>query len=321
MSMQKRLSILLLVQVVIAAVIFWQTSQDNYDFEDQPLLPFSTAEIEKLVISDDEETSATLEKINGIWVLPEKQGVAINADKISELVEKFKTLELTWPVATTTGSHERFEVAENKFQRKLVFMKGEQQLGILYLGSSPGFRKVHIRRDGEDAVFAVELNTYDIPAVAKDWLDLGMLALESVNKISAGDFALSKTGDLWSFAPPSDVSLAVEQSKASSMASAIGSLRVLGVADEFPTNIVYTLDVSSDAGSYKFSLATNEGTYYIKRDDLHVGFTISESTFSALSGSTLQNLVVKPEETEDEKDSSEDTTADESGTDKEGVTE
>ena len=321
MSMQKRLSILLLAQVVIAAVIFWQASQDNYDFEDQPLLPFSTAEIEKLVISDDEETSATLEKVNGIWVLPEKQSVAINADKISELVEKFKTLELTWPVATTTGSHERFEVAENKFQRKLVFMKGEQQLGILYLGSSPGFRKVHIRRDGEDAVFSVELNTYDIPAVAKDWLDLGMLAVESVNKISAGDFALSKTGDSWSFAPPSDVSLSVEQNKASSLASAIGSLRVLGVADEFPTNLAYTLDVSSDSGSHKFSLATNDGTYYIKRDDLNVGFTISESTFSALSGSTLENLAAKLEETEEEKDSSEGAASDESSADKEGATE
>jgi len=84
-------------------------------------------------------------------------------------LKRLPGLKTGWPVATTSGSHERFDVADGKFQRKLQFYRGDRLAGELLIGSTPGFKKSHVRKPGDTAVYAAEINQFDWPAKPAGW--------------------------------------------------------------------------------------------------------------------------------------------------------
>ena len=53
----------------------------------------------------------------------------------------------------------------------------------MLLGTSPGFRKVHVRRPNEKEIYTVNLNTYDMPVADTEWLDKALLSAKDVRRI------------------------------------------------------------------------------------------------------------------------------------------
>ncbi|PQJ49936.1 hypothetical protein BTO12_19200 [Vibrio splendidus] len=73
----------------------------------------------------------------------------------------------------------------------------------LYVGTSPGFKRSHIRQEEDDDVYALEFSAYKASTKDSDWLDKSLLALPSVKRIKGENFELIKEDDTrnWSGAP------------------------------------------------------------------------------------------------------------------------
>ena len=71
---------------------------------------------------------------------------------MDSVVERFARAAGSWPVANTASTRERFEVTEENHQRHIVAKAGDDTVADIYLGTSPGYRKTHARRTGEDEI-------------------------------------------------------------------------------------------------------------------------------------------------------------------------
>ena len=98
-----------------------------------------------------------------------------------------KVADLTkgWPVATSSSAADRFKVGAEKFERRLTFFEDNQEVGTLFIGSSPSFRKVNARVSGEDEIYNIPFNSYEASAKPEDWVDKNFLKLASENIVRA----------------------------------------------------------------------------------------------------------------------------------------
>ena len=121
---------------------------------------------------EDEALSVELVRNEESWQLDD--GKPANEEKIGNLVEKLAELDSGWPVATTTSTFDRFEVTESNFQKHVQLMdETGELLDEFYMGTSPGFQRVHVRKDGP--VFAVALSSYELGEKPSAWLDKELL--------------------------------------------------------------------------------------------------------------------------------------------------
>ncbi|MFA0039029.1 DUF4340 domain-containing protein [Vibrio chagasii] len=83
-----------------------------------------------------------------------------------------------------------------------LYSKGGK-VNELYVGTSPGFKRSHIRQEEDDDVYALEFSAYKASTKDSDWLDKSLLALPSVKRIKGENFELIKEDDTrnWSGAP------------------------------------------------------------------------------------------------------------------------
>ena len=201
---------ILILQILITTGIFWNRQSQPQANPQQPLLSFELQRLDKVVFSDSENT-VTLIKFGDQWLLPELQKLPVSDSQITGLLGKLQHMKTGWPVATTSASHERFEVEEGKFQRRIQLYQGDILADELFVGTSPGFRKTHIRKLGDDAIYTAELDSYEVPVKNNGWLDKSLLASTAIDSIKGPDYALRKTDDQWTLATTS--SQAEEKSK------------------------------------------------------------------------------------------------------------
>jgi len=194
-SSLKVLAALLIVQLVLW--VFLQSTGTGQTEESPALLEASLFEGDglHLKIDDAEGNNATLEKLDEGWQLA--SGLPADAKKADELVAKLTGLTLGWPASTSADSHQRFEVADDNFQRKLEVISNEGA-STLYFGTSPGYLQAHARGDG-DSVYAVKLANHEMPALSDDWLDKSLLqSTGEVSGVTWGEsLSVSKEPNGW----------------------------------------------------------------------------------------------------------------------------
>lgn len=190
------LSVLLIVQ--LAAAVAVNLGVDEYGaFEaEEKLLAWGDKAVDGLLIQDG-ENRVILGRRDGRWVLPDSGDFPADQKAVIGLLDKLAALEKGWPVATTGSAARRFKVDEEEFERKLTLLSGEERLTELYVGTSPGFRKVHVRPAGEDPVYSVTFNSWEANATADDWIDKQVLSLgeNEVVRVEMPDFALQREGE------------------------------------------------------------------------------------------------------------------------------
>lgn len=280
------------LQLVIALAAYLWNGNSSGDFTSEPLISFEPAQLDKLIVSDG-DNEVVLSKTGEQWQLG-STGLPVAEDKLDRLLEKLEGLQTAWPVATTSASHDRFEVSDNKVRRKISLYQGDKALAELYVGTSPGFKKSHVRVDGQDEVYALEFNTYDAPATTKEWLDKSLLTVKSVTKIKGKGYTLSKEGEPWLIDPVRE-GREINTDNVDKLVEAVGAFKILDVANSAPefTEDKQTEIQVDNGSSYSIFLMEEDAKYYVKRTGFDQTFTLSKYEYERLAKPNLESLTTE----------------------------
>ena len=299
-KLQKWLSGLLAIQLLLAAGLLWDSYRDQQGSEPQALLAINAEQIDRIQISDG-DNSVSLQQSGQQWLLPD-DNLPATETKVSSTLDSLAAVSFVWPVSTSDSSHQRFEVEDDNFQRDVKLYSGDQLVAHLLVGTSPGFRKVHVRRAEDNAVYAVNLNSFDFPATAADWLDTALLTIDDANLISGADYTIKKVGDAWQFDLDAnlgeDSAPAVNADKAQQLVTALGNFRVQDKADVVPSGEPVVLEVTSANEKKRLEFFQQDDKYYLRRDDRDMIFTINKYDFERLAEIRREDLQAVPAEPE-----------------------
>lgn len=294
------LSVLLTVQ--FGLVILINMSSNSYGaFEPkQKLLAFDPNTVDGLRIESDEK-SVELSKKDGEWLLPESDEFPANQSAVKGLLDKLAALLKGWPVATTSSAARHFKVADGEFERKLTLMLDSKEIATLYVGTSPGFRKVHVRPEGEDEVYSVAFNTWEANAKPDDWIDKEILKLDekTVQRVEMPGIVLQREGDALKLAGLKE-SEETNEKETKSLLSKLAGLRIkslLGTeakAEYLQDKPSLEIKLTQDNGKeliYRFSKPEVGNYYVLKRSDLAPYFKVAEFEVSPFKDEARDKLV------------------------------
>ena len=184
---------LLAVQIIVIGIVF--ALQFRTPEEPSLFLDFDPVAVDRMTVVSNEET-IELQKHADAWEL--QDGLPADHDKVADLIEKMADLKAGWPVATSQSTAERFEVTEDSFQKHVMLHSGEDVVADFYLGTSPGYQRVHARIDGP--VYSVKLSNYEFGSKASSWLNKQLLRPEGrLSRIErVGGFVLTHGDEGWS---------------------------------------------------------------------------------------------------------------------------
>lgn len=196
------LGMLLFVQLALIAVLMLPKQTSLTEQATAKWFSVDEQAIDKIIIEASDESPLTLVKKADGWVLPEHFDFPVGKAQFGAFMQKLQGLKEGRPIATTSDAAKRFKVTADSYERKLRFFQGENVVETLYLGASPGFRQVYARKDGQDAVHTVEINTFDAPVKAVDWYDYDVLkiATDKISAIEAAGVSLMFKENQWSAA-------------------------------------------------------------------------------------------------------------------------
>lgn len=297
------LAALLAAQLLLIAVVYWPGSPDAA-IDRAPLLPDGLAKADQWRIEDGDDNSVVLKREGEKWLLPELGNLPANSDKVNRTLGKLADTNEGWPVASSDAARERFEVDEDSFQRRLSADTSGEELVTLLLGTSPGFRNVHVRNSTQQAIYSIPFNTYEVPAKADGWLDSSLLQIEEPTAISGADYQLSKSGEEWQSADDRQV----DSDGIKSLLDALAYLQVNGIADSdaearlADLDATMTLSVSDANGSYALSLYEVDESRYVRSDQYSQLFKVSSYDFDRFTDAEIEELFVSDEPAPEESD-------------------
>ena len=294
------LSGLLAVQFTLTAAVNL-TSEDYEAFQaEEKVLSFDEKKVDGLRIEDGTD-SVSLKKQEGKWLLPESDDFPANQSSIERLLGNLATLKKGWPVTKTRSAVRRFKVDEKQFERKLVLLSGDEAQATLYVGTSPGFRKVYVRPANEDGVYAVKFNSWEAGAKADEWIDKDVLTLEESDlvRVEIPGVALQ-----WEDGKPQVGELGekeqTNEKESRSLLSKLTKLRIqsllgTGAKPEYQKDeSVLEVKITRKGGeilNYRFSKSKDASYYVLKRSDLDHYFKVAEYTVKPIKETTREKLV------------------------------
>ncbi len=241
------------------------------------LLDIQADAVSGFSITDAEGNTVKLSRGESGWRLGEHPA---DDGKVTAAIESLASGAASWPVATSVSSQERFEVTADVFQRRVRFNSGDDLLAELYLGTSPGFRRVHARRDGEDAVYSIDYVLSDLPMTQSDWLDKNLFQTDTVTSVEL------PTGQVLSRNESGDWFVNGEATDAAAMGrylNRIMDLSVLGLFEPASSEDAVVLGepavvrVEDAQGSHELSFSFNEADdeYVLSSDRLPGQFIVA----------------------------------------------
>lgn len=193
--MGRTIKLLLLLLILQAGVVVWvNLPGDDAGVVEagKPLLSLGAAGADTVTIEQPGEPRLRMTRKGDGWVLPGHGDFPVSPARFEQFEEKLLTVKRSWPVGKTLAAAKRLKVVLDHFERRIRFLQGADVLGDLFLGSSPGFRKVHARLDGDDHTYAIDFNAFDAPVDADRWYDTEVLkmAVDAIVRIDMGAYAL-----------------------------------------------------------------------------------------------------------------------------------
>lgn len=255
------LGIFLAAQLILVLVV-WGLGQQEVEAP-QSFLSFDSATIDKLSISDG-ETSVELVRNGDEWKFGDE--VPASKSKVEDVLKKLGDMSAGWPVGATGSAAERFEVTDDRFQRRLVAKAGEVAVADIYLGTSPSFRKVHARHVEGGPVYSIDFSNYEVGVAASDWLDKGLFRPQgSIAGLERkGRFVATKQNGTWSSGGDD-----LNQSEVNKLAARFEGLSVTEPSDfRLPADpwIQYSLDDEEGTQILSIYRVNDENKYAITSD-------------------------------------------------------
>jgi hypothetical protein len=280
------LLIVLMIQCGIVAAVFWpeQTSQDQHTRKAFAAFPVNA--IDELRIGDEFDNDAVLIRSGKHWLLPDLENLPANATKVDALLQNLTTSSGNWPVADSPAARQRFQVADYYYQKRLTLLSGGEKLGTIFLGTSPGFRKVHARNDKQNAIYSITLSSSEASAVNDAWLDPRLLQVRAPLRIDTDLYNLYFENGRWRSATAGTP----DEKELNALITALNNLQVEGIANE---DLQRELSVAEDdlviriqslAGVVTLELVTLNGEHFIHSSEFPLFFTCSAYDFDRLTG-------------------------------------
>lgn len=294
------LSGVLAAQLVLAMVLYL-TGEDYATFQtEDKLLSFDRQAVNGLRIEDGTD-SLELKKQQGKWLLPEIDDFPASQPDVKRLLDTLAALEKGWPVARTRGAAQRFAVDKERFERKLILLSDDGTRATLYVGSSPGFRKIYVRPDEANEIFTVDFNSREASAKLEDWIDTDILTLDpsSVQRLEMPGILLQRQDGQLQLMNLNEK----QQTNAAASSGLLGTITGLRIQSLLGTDIepeyrqdkpVLELSVTTEGGGvldYRFSKPQDARYYILKRSDLDFFFEVAEHTVNPLREATREKLL------------------------------
>jgi hypothetical protein len=200
-----------------------------------------------------------------------------DSNKIDGVITSLLEGSATWPVATSASSQERFEVTAESHQRRLAVESEGETVAEIFLGTSPGFRRVHARSSAGDAVYSIDFAVHEVPVDEDEWLDKKLLQTEEISEVTLSDggkLLREADGDGWlvdgTAADPEAVSRLIDR---------LEGLSVLGLHDGEPaepgeSRVIALVDAE---GSHRLTLSHDEAEdeYVLTTDRFPGAFNVA----------------------------------------------
>ena len=260
---------LLLVQILLVGLVSLGSGGGQGG---GPFLTFEADAVTAMSIGGAEGERVSLSRSDDGWRVA---GLPADQTKIQGVIDSLLEGSVTWPVATSASSQERFEVTSDKFQRRLTFSAGEDPLAELYLGSSPGFRRIHARSGDSDDVFSIDFAVHEVPVNPDDWLDKKLLHADGVSAVALdGSWRLEKADDAWLLDGKATDDEAVRR-----LVERIEGLTVLGLygGDGSGLGETRSLEITDEAGNHRLTLRRDEveDEYVLTTDRFEASFIVA----------------------------------------------
>ncbi|MDG1944254.1 MAG: DUF4340 domain-containing protein [Halioglobus sp.] len=280
------LLVVLLIQCGITAVVFWPQPKLAQITAAPALATFNSNAVDEIRIGDKYDNQAILVKSSGRWLLPAMENLPADAAKVDALLEGIINQPADWPIGVSAAARQRFQVVDYHFQKRLSFFSDGSELGSIFLGSSPGFRKVHARNQSQDAIYGITFNAFDAPSFDDAWLDPRLLQLRSLLRIDADLYSVSFENGTWL----SGIGRTPDQQELEALVGAFRSLMIEGVADQgmqrdlSVTEADLRFTIESLAGTVTLELFSTEDQHFIHSSEFAQFFKISTYDFEQLAG-------------------------------------
>ncbi len=302
---------LLVLQIgLVVALQFGGHTGSDISKPDAPLLGFAVDAVTALEITGPDNDRMVLQKSGGGWLLPDSFAAPASPEQVAALFTRLSGLKQGFAVATSSAAAKRFKVADDLFQRHVVLKAGAGVVGDLYVGTSPGFRQIHARKAGSEAVVVVELSTFELETGADKWLDKNMVQIkeEDIDTIAFSDFVLQPKDNAWQLAdlPEGQVTDAKAAGDLVAKASGLTVQAVLKPQDVEPLftttpTLRYTI-TRKGGGAVEFRLVKGEGdSYVLKQSERDLYCKVHSLQVESLLIASRDSLIAKAAPTEPEK--------------------
>jgi hypothetical protein len=240
------LTLFLLLQLAAVVAVYWPHANGNSP--GTALIPGGASQdILSISITDADGQNVQLSHREGKWLLDST--LPANATKIEDLLGALLERDPGYAIANSESAATRFEVSEDAFERRIV-LDSNAGSQTAYLGSSPAFRKVHARREGDPAVYVLDLNSYDAPADANSWLDKGLLALRNQQRMTLNDLTFRLEQDSWI----NDSGEPIDSDAMDTLLQALAGLLVSAIEQQDITEAEVVLSIRASSGDQDSTL-------------------------------------------------------------------
>jgi len=271
-----------------------------------PLLAFDRDKVTGIRIQAPDGEPVLVTKTEGHWIIPSLGDLPAAEHKVTGLLSKLADLKKGLPVATSEEALKRFKVSDQVFERKLTLESEEAAPAILYLGDSPGFRRLFVRTDGDSAVYDAELGLFDAPDKASDWSDRTLLHLdtEKLQRLAFSGVILERKDDSWQLA---DLAEGEEQDEQAieDKVRALANIDFLGVLTDkgepevdkeaTPVEIEATL-ANGETLHYRIVKLAEGNDYLLEVSNRPQRFTLASYVAENLTGTSRARLLKASEE-------------------------
>lgn len=195
---------ILAVQLALAVVVFWPRSAGSGAGGGSLFPGLEADQIREITLTSADGKAIKLANRDGSWVLPEADDYPVDGEQVQSLVDGLAALETDSLVTQTSASHERLQVAEDAFERRIDFQTAGGTVYRVYLGTSPRYGVTHVRADGQDEVYLTsDLSAQGAGVEATSWVDTIYFSVPSEEVVAVtvknaqGTLEFEKEGEAW----------------------------------------------------------------------------------------------------------------------------
>jgi|GEM_PF-4387476 len=286
---------LLVLQLLLLVVLNVDAGGTAASSSEEPLLKFARGDVEKISIEGEGgKDKIVLEKKDGKWVLPSKYNFPVSDSALTGFMDKLMAIKQTWPVASTEIGAKQLRTNGDNFKGRVIFSSSKSDLDTLLVGTSPEFRKSHIRVASNPSTFSADLSVHEASPYPEFWYEKKLFDIDTdkILSLRIGDVELKREGDKLILASLVEGTQENTQKK-DSILKAVKSMKfteVLGVDEQAayakapiakeivwmsPENqqVVYTL--RGPLEDTKYSLKSSKSPFYVEVESPEIASLLS----------------------------------------------